>query len=264
MFETLKMIQDSRTGNTDCAFNGPVMEYLETQSVTESIKELMMHLSEEMDETHVLVNYHFDIHSDLISNQIIRYKDVQKLPASSFLLPYLVYAKKGTEFYHLILVEGESVAYVIAKGLFLAITEQGGLLEDMKNQCVASNANHPLLLEAWHRFSSGQKAGAIQRYLDQSVFSSYEDLVQQLEAMALNLQEDVKIRLKDNHERALIIYDAVIQWFLFKKVAYVHTMMNRNLLIKECEGDVRKQRHQAKLNADKIQFLMYSEMWRAQ
>jgi hypothetical protein len=39
-------------------------------------------------------------------------------------------------------------------------------------------------------------------------------------------------------------------------------MMNRNLLLQECEGDVRRQRHLAKLNSDHIQFLMYSEMWR--
>jgi hypothetical protein len=263
MFETLQLIQDQRTGNKDCEFNGSVVDFLEQHAPSESIKELLLHLSENMEDTHVMVNYHFDVHHELISNQIIRYKDVQKIPKHSFLLPYLVYAKKAEQVYCLILVEGESVAYIIAKGLFLALSEQGALLENMKNQTIASNSNHPLLLEAWHRFVQGQKAGASQRYLDQSVFSGYEDLMKKLEEMALNLQEDVKVRLKDNHERGLVIYDAVIQWFLFKKVAYVHTMMNRDLLIKQCEGDVKKQRQQAKLNADRIQFLMYSEMWRA-
>lgn len=263
MFETLQNIADQRTGSVQCAFNGPIEDYLSSANPSSSLRELLSQLAEAVEEAHLLVDYRFDIHHELISNQIIRYKDVQKLPENSFLLPFLLYAKKGNEVYTLALVEGESVAYMISKGLFLAITEQGAILETMKNQCVASNTNHPLLLEAWHRFVNGQKAGAVQRYLDQAVFSSYEDLLEQLQTMASNLQEDVRIRLKDSGERALIIYDAVVQWFLFKKVVYVHTMMNRNLLLRECEGDIKKQRHQAKLNADKIQFMMYSEMWRA-
>ena len=263
MFETLRQVPDQRSGAVNCSYNGSIQEYLESTTLEEPLRDLFGQLSETMDESYVMVDYRFDVHHELISNQIIRYKDVQKLPEHSFLLPFLVYALKGDALYTLILVEGESVAYMISKGLFLAITEQGGLLESLKNQCVAANTNHPLLLEAWHRFSMGQKAGAVQRYLDQAIFSSYEGLQEQLQAMSAQLQEDVKARLKDNGERALVIYDAVVQWFLFKKVAYVHTMMNRNLLLRECEGDIKKQRHQAKLNADKIQFLMYSEMWRA-
>ena len=38
--------------------------------------------------------------------------------------------------------------------------------------------------------------------------------------------------------------------------------MNKNLLNTVHEGNVKKQRNQAKINADEISFLSFSEMWR--
>jgi hypothetical protein len=39
-------------------------------------------------------------------------------------------------------------------------------------------------------------------------------------------------------------------------------MVNKSLLKTVHDGDVRRQRNQAKLNADDVEFLSYSEMWR--
>ena len=39
-------------------------------------------------------------------------------------------------------------------------------------------------------------------------------------------------------------------------------MVNKNILNSGHEGNVKKQRNQAKLNADEISFMSYSEMWR--
>jgi hypothetical protein len=39
-------------------------------------------------------------------------------------------------------------------------------------------------------------------------------------------------------------------------------MVNKNILNTVHEGNVKKQRNQAKLNADEITFMSYSEMWR--
>ena len=39
-------------------------------------------------------------------------------------------------------------------------------------------------------------------------------------------------------------------------------MVNKNILNSVHEGNVKKQRNQAKLNADDILFMSYSEMWR--
>ena len=50
--------------------------------------------------------------------------------------------------------------------------------------------------------------------------------------------------------------------FLLKKVLYVQYMVNKNILNSVHEGNVKKQRNQAKLNADDILFMSYSEMWR--
>ena len=56
----------------------------------------------------------------------------------------------------------------------------------------------------------------------------------------------------------------MIHWFLLKKVLYVQYMVNKSILNTVHEGNVKKQRNQAKLNADEISFLSYSEMWRMQ
>ena len=39
-------------------------------------------------------------------------------------------------------------------------------------------------------------------------------------------------------------------------------MVNKNILNTVHEGNVKKQRNQAKVNADEVTFLSYSEMWR--
>ena len=41
-------------------------------------------------------------------------------------------------------------------------------------------------------------------------------------------------------------------------------MVNKEILNTVHEGNVKKQRNQAKLNADQIQFLSYSDMYRLQ
>ena len=47
-----------------------------------------------------------------------------------------------------------------------------------------------------------------------------------------------------------------------KKVLYVQYMVNKDILNSVHEGNIKKQRNQAKLNADEISFLSFSEMWR--
>jgi hypothetical protein len=52
------------------------------------------------------------------------------------------------------------------------------------------------------------------------------------------------------------------KWFLLKKVCYVQYMVSKDLLNSVHEGNIKKQRNQAKTNADEIGFLSFSEMWR--
>ena len=73
--------------------------------------------------------------------------------------------------------------------------------------------------------------------------------------------EEAKIKLASVPDRLPYIYQYVIDWFLLKKILYVQYMMNKNILAHVHEGNIRKQRNQAKLNAEEVRFLSFSEMW---
>jgi len=68
--------------------------------------------------------------------------------------------------------------------------------------------------------------------------------------------------LPKEEDRMDLIYDYVIQWFLLKKILYVQYMVNKDILKIVHKGDVRAQRHQAKLYSEMVQFISYSNLWR--
>lgn len=263
-FVTLTQILDQRKGNPNCEFNGFLEDYVASLEEDHPQIQLFRKILEKNCDFRILVHYRFNINHELISNQIIRYKDIQKIPAYQFDLPYLVYGQnEDKELCGLILLEGKEDAYILAKGYYLALTEQGSILEAVKNQCVSCNTEHPNLFKAMDKLHDDHlKAGAVQRMLDSDIFCNYQDLLEVVQGVSIKVQNKVKDFIKSVENKEAVIYPAVVHWFLLKKMVYVHTMMNRNLLLQDCEGDVRKQRHLAKLNSDHVQFLMYSEMWR--
>ena len=70
-----------------------------------------------------------------------------------------------------------------------------------------------------------------------------------------------KINAAENSEDC--IRALVVSWFLLKKVVYVQFMVNKDILEKVHEGNIKKQRNQAKTNADEIPFVSYSDCWRS-
>lgn len=263
-FVTLTQILDQRKGNPNCEFNGFLEDYVASLEEDHPQLQLFRTIHEKNCDFRILVHYRFNINHELISNQIIRYKDIQKIPANQFDLPYLVYGlNDDKELCGLILLDGKEDAYILAKGYYLALTEQGSILETVKNQCVSCNTEHPNLFKAMEKLHDEHlKAGAVQRMLDSDIFRNYQDLLDVVQGVSFKVQNKVKDFIKSVENKEAVIYPAVVHWFLLKKMVYVHTMMNRNLLLQDCEGDVRRQRHLAKLNSDHVQFLMYSEMWR--
>ncbi len=263
-FVTLTQILDQRKGNPNCEFNGYLEDYVASLEEDHPQIQLFRTILAKNCDFHILVHYRFNINHELISNQIIRYKDIQKIPQYQFDCPYLVYGlNEDKELCGLILLEGKEDAYILAKGYYLALTEQGSILEAVKNQCISCNTEHPNLLKAMDKLHDEKlKAGAVQRMLDSDIFRNYGDLLDVVQTVSSSVQNKVKAFITSVENKELVIYPAVVHWFLLKKMVYVHTMMNRNLLLQECEGDVRRQRHLAKLNSDHVQFLMYSEMWR--
>ena len=69
-------------------------------------------------------------------------------------------------------------------------------------------------------------------------------------------------KLKDVEDKYEMIREYIVKWFLLKKVLYVQYMLNKDFLQNVHEGNVRKQRNQAKINADEIAFISYSSLWR--
>jgi len=245
----------------EAKFNGTLKDYLESMLESDSLYQALSPLKG--DDLQVLVDYPFSIHHDLISNQIIRYKDIQKVPDQSFTVPFLLYGKNahGLEFAFILTLK--ETDYLWAKGLYLALTEPGSALETLKNTCIASTLEHPGNHKALQDLIAAElSAGSIQRSLDKAVYTNHDQLIDLAHQKALSLQDELKEQIPTVQEKGRVIAQAVIQWFLLKKMVYVHTMMNRNLLNGPCKGDVKQQRHLAKQHADSIQFMMYSEMWR--
>ena len=67
--------------------------------------------------------------------------------------------------------------------------------------------------------------------------------------------------LADLEDRAPVIAYYVVRWFLLKKLVYVQYMVNKNIRSSIHDGDIHRQRNQARLNSDDIPFLSYRQMW---
>ena len=84
-----------------------------------------------------------------------------------------------------------------------------------------------------------------------------EDALQAAASLKILAEESLpKIR-----ERSETIAYLVSRWFLLKKVVYVQYMVNRQILAEQHENDIRKQRNQAKMNADAVEFISYRNLW---
>lgn len=258
----LTEIADERKGDHACAFNGFLEDYLET--IEESpLREKLKALEALNPDFRIMVGYRFNIQAEAVSNQIIRYKDITKLPAHPFSLPLFVYGNDvNEEAVGFILSTPENNSYAILKGLYYAITENKALLEPLRNNVVVSHLSDDELKVLTQLYKRELKGGAAQRLIDAMHYKDLDDLKAQIKAEAEAIQVKIREDFQEHKHRAPLIYKAVTSWFLMKKVLYVQTMMNRHLLEKECGGDVKKQRHQAKLNADSVTFIAYSELWR--
>ena len=107
------------------------------------------------------------------------------------------------------------------------------------------------------------KAGALQREADRNRFSNYEQLKKDALDEAEAVKENAETELREAEDKEAMIYSLVVRWFLLKKVVYVQYMVNKDMLQNVHEGNIKKQRNQAKINADEIPFISYSELWRS-
>lgn len=263
--DILSNIQDVRKGDGDCQFNGFLEDYIEMIEEDHPLKSLFSQLLEADLNLKICVDLGFDMNKEIISNQIIRYKDASKLPQKYMKCPYIIYGQNAAgNQVGLILYPSGKEDYLIAKGIYYSLTEQGGLLEEARNEVVAMTIeNCGQCAEAMERLlNQSTRVGAIQRELDREMYPEFNLLIEHALKRAEEIRTNVTEQLPQIQERSEMIYQTIAQWYLLKKSLYVHYMTNKDLLMSVNENNIKKHRHQAKMFADKVPFIAFSEMWR--
>lgn len=254
---------DSNNGD-DCVFNGYLEDYLNLDGtdLPPVLREAFTQIQESAVDTKICVGLRSEINNDAISNQIIRYKDVFKLNGKPLIYPYILYLQKEEEERALLVIPYTKFGFIKAKGLYYCMTEPGSEFIDCKNEIVAICSDQAdAIVRAFSNLFT-QRAGALQRSIDGKFFRNYDELKAAVIEASEELKKGAPSVLAALEDRTEQIYDYVVNWFLMKKVLYVQYMVNKNILNTVHEGNVKRQRNQAKLNADEVTFMSYSEMWR--
>ncbi len=255
---------DSNNNGDDCTFNGYLEDYLNMENIELDpvLRNAFAEIQANAVDTKICVGLRSEINNDAISNQIIRYKDVFKLNGKPLIYPYILYLTKDEQDRALLVVPFSKFGFIKAKGLYYCMTEPGSEFIDCKNEIVAiCSDSADAIVKAFGSLFS-QRAGALQRNIDGRYFRNYDELKAAAVEAAETLKKEAPAVLSALEDRTEQIYEYVVNWFLLKKVLYVQYMVNKNILNSVHEGNVKKQRNQAKLNADDITFMSYSEMWR--
>jgi len=263
--EILSAKIDERKQGSDCTFNGYLEDYLgmEDNQLEDVLKAAFESILQEEPDAKIITNLRHEISKDAVSNQIIRYKDIFKLNSRPLVTPYIIYAEhEDGESRALLVLPYSKANYLYGKGMYYCLTEPGSEFAEVKNEIVSIASESSAEIAKVFTDMFIEKAGALQRTLDKKFFTNYEEL----KATALAAAEEEKQNAIDTlpalEDRTQQIYQYVVHWFLLKKVLYVQYMVNKIILKTEHDGNVKKQRNQAKINADSVVFLSYSEMWR--
>ena len=259
-------IEDSRKGSNLAKFNGYLEDYLSILE-NEDLKSSLHPLVEAFPEIKVLVEYRFNVNRRTISNQIIRYKDVFKLPNNYFDVALILYGEVFSRDVAIMLADGNRpIDYFLAKGMYYTLTEQYGVFEKDRNDLLCLTMGHlSEVLEILQSFENHRvRFGSVQRRFDRVYFNGFYELKEQLLEIAGGLVENVETDVQTVPERSIVINRNIATWFLFKKLLYVQFMSNRDLLRTESEGDIKEHRTKAKLYADEVPFVPLSAMWRVE
>ncbi len=263
LLQILGELKDIRKEGTDCDFNGYLEDYLDTLDDDSTIKYSLQAIHEKNSDMKICVNYRFAINKDVISNQIIRYKDSFKLQGKPIVCPYIIYGRDNDTERGLILLEDTDKAYLCAKGVYYCLTEPMSPFVDAKNEIVSMVAtSSDEVLRIFDRLFT-YKAGALQRELDRKIYPDYAQLKADALELAAKLRDNAETMINESQDPEDCIRGLVTTWFLLKKVVYVQYMVNKEFLEKIHESNIKKQRNQAKQNADEIPFMSYSDCWRS-
>lgn len=261
--ELLEQQVDQRREGKECQFNGYLEDFLNLdQQLDPTTYQAFTKILELNPDVKICVGLRNEVNKTAISNQIIRYKDIFKLEGKAVCYPYILYGNVDGVDRALLFVPNEPYGYLYAKGYYYCLTEPGSEYIDCKNEIVAYASNSVDEIVSVYQQLYTKKAGALQRQLDHAKYEDYEQLKQDAIACANLLKQKAEEEIPTSENKEEKINSYVIRWFLVKKVVYVQYMVNKNLLNDVHEGNIKKQRNQAKINADEISFLSFSQMWR--
>lgn len=261
--DILKNFVDSRKNGTDCLFNGYLEDYLNYDECHEgNFPALFQKIFEIDKDAKICVGLKMQIQKDVVSNQIIGYKDAFKLDGKPIVYPYLVCLEKEGEEKLFLLTSDFERSYLYAKSLYYCMTEPGAIFEQYKNNIIAmSTENHQLVLDAINRCFE-MRAGALQRTIDREFYKSYDEMKDDALLEASMICDTVVERLKPLENKGDEIKKTVASWFLLKKLVYVQYMIDKAILQTKHHGDSKSQRVQARTYSKEIAFVAFSELWR--
>ena len=258
IYEILEQQNDS----AEYSYNGSLGAYLETEpELDDSVREAFARIAETDPETKIIVDLKGAVKLDAISNRIIHYRDIGKLQGNPVVYPYILYVKDDNGDRAMLVVPYEPYGYLYARGYYYCLSEAGSQFYDVRNEvlevCTGSSDE---IVNSWDRLRQ-EKAGMIQRQLDRRHFRNYDELKQQAMEAAEALKAKAAEVLPEIVERGDLIRYYIVRWFLLKKVLYVQYMVNKNIRSSAHDGDIHKQRNQARINADEVPILSYRQMW---
>ncbi len=255
-------ILEKKIPGRDCSFNAPLTEYLSTaQNEDEVLLEGLKAILEDEPDVWIICDLEIKISRSAISNRIIYYRDIFKLKGAGLRVPYMVYKHTEERDYALLIVRDRPAGYLYARGYYYCMSEPSGEYYDCRNDIVEiSPATSDEIVSVWKKMKT-EKSGVIQRQIDHREFAAYDALMEEALQAAASLKILAEESLPKIRERSETIAYLVSRWFLLKKVVYVQYMVNRQILAEQHENDIRKQRNQAKMNADAVEFISYRNLW---
>lgn len=263
----LSEVLDKRKGAKDCLFNGFLEDYLASDIGLKSpYKNELETLLESYPDLRVMVDYRFNVHKKAITNQIIRYRDVYKIPENYFDFGLILYGAVQDKEVAVLVSDGDRpIDYYLARGMFYCVTEQFGLLEEARYDAMVITAKHMNEIKSFlEQVANKVRLTTLQSKLDRQYFHDFEDLNNQVMKMAQDMNDSLPSDIEANkNDKGYVVYRNVAACFLFKKLLYVQYMTNKALLNTRAEGNMKKHRTNAKELIDQVPFTPFRLMWNA-
>ena len=254
IYDLLKNIKEPK-----CDFNGYLEDYFEKLKPNDIGYSTFKMFYEFNPKLKICINLHFDLAPHSLSNQIIHYKDADKLNKNAFVCPYLVYGNFDKRVKVWLLANN----YPIAKGLYFALSEKDTLFADYRDDVLVCDLKQTTLIKSLVEQVHLHKAGYYQRIIDMKLIKDYDQLLSDAKCLSEQICHSIYATLNICGNKAKVIQKAVEQWFLLKKCVYVQYMVDKKMLLERHQGDTQSQRMQAKANADAIRIIAYASLWKS-